>query len=103
MNYLVFLFLCLFATTASAAGKISTEKKRVLGAWEVHCTVAYPQEETHLEKTIGRLRTQCEIAALRLSVKQHARSGEQFAAELSKEKIDAKKEQISVIARLVGK
>lgn len=98
----IFVLLC-FSGLSHAGVEVETERKRNNGQWEMHCKANYPDQGKTLEQVIGHLKTQCEIAALRLSVKQHARSGEKFVAEVSRETIDSENKTVSVIARLIKK
>ena len=92
--------LCVIPCSVALASKPDIQKKRVNGNWEVHCSTELPTQAKKLDHAIGQLRTQCEIAALRLAVKEHSRHGASPKAVLSKEKIDKEHNTISVVAAL---
>ncbi len=92
--------VCLTPWCFVNAAKPEIKEKRINGSWEVHCKSKLPEQAEKLYNAIGQLRTQCEIAALRLAVKEHSRHGASPKAILSKEKINKKKKTISVVARL---
>ncbi|MEM7283844.1 MAG: hypothetical protein AAF438_19690 [Pseudomonadota bacterium] len=101
LSYNVFLFCILNCLNPVYAAETTTKIVRNQGTWEVQCSTKLPSDSSKLDQTIGRLRTKCEIEALKLGVKDHARSGSSTKAELSQQKIDRKKQVISVVAKVV--